>query len=63
MNPYRPVSRSSTVYEYLIPMDLAQSSDAPAAIQIDDQSFKFIFKLNNFEFLPGYSKLPDGPTE
>lgn len=34
MKPYRPVSRSSTVYAYLIPMDLAQSSDAPAAIQV-----------------------------
>lgn len=34
MKPYRPLSRSSTVYEYLIPIDLAQSSDAPAAVQI-----------------------------
>lgn len=29
--PYRPASRNSTVYEYLMPILLAQSSDAPAA--------------------------------
>lgn len=31
MKPYRPESRNSTVYEYLMPSDLAQSSEAPAA--------------------------------